>query len=331
VDPIFITPDGNKTIKGYATDAITDLTLDFLEKCPKDQPFFLMYHHKAPHGPWMPDQQDEARFAKKEFPYPATFDDDYATRPVAAAAKHMRIADMDAKILKVDPPPGLSPAEQTRWKYQRFMRDYLACVASVDRNVGRVLDYLDRHGLRENTLVIYTSDQGFFLGEHGWYDKRWMYEESLRMPFVVRWPGVIRPGSRMDRMALNVDFAPTFLDAAGLTAPPEVQGRSLVPLFRGAAPADWRTSMYYRFYHTGHIQAVPPHWGVRTDRYKLIYYNRIEQWELFDLQSDPHELKNLYADRDYAPVVARLKSEISRYRTELDDRDQYSDIQKDNP
>src|SRR5688572_7599488 len=211
-----------------------------------------MYYHKSPHGPWQPDARDEAEFATREFTPPPNFDDDYSGRSDAARAAEMRIADMTERQLKVAPPPGLSPVEQKHWKFQRYMRDYLACVASVDRNLGRVLEFLDRAGLRENTLVIYTSDQGFFLGEHGWYDKRFMYEESIRMPFVARWPAVIKPGTRSERMALNVDFAPTLLAVAGLAPPAEVQGRSLFPLLRGEPVADWRTSMYYRFYHTGH-------------------------------------------------------------------------------
>jgi arylsulfatase A-like enzyme len=243
----------------------------------------------------------------------------------------MRVADMDEKVLKAKPPDGLSPAEQTHWKYERYMRDYLACVASIDRNLGRVLDYLDRHGLSENTLVIYTSDQGFFLGDHGWYDKRFMYEEAMRMPFIARWPGRIAPGTRSDRIALNVDFAPTFLDVAGVRPPADLQGRSLLPLLRGEPPADWRTSMYYRFYHTGHLQSVPPHWGVRTARYKLIYFNRLDQWELYDLAHDPKEMKNVYSDPRYAETITKLKTEITRLRTALDDHDQFSDIQQNNP
>ncbi len=330
MNPIFLSPEGSAEIKGYVTDIITDLSLDFLERRPKDRPFFLMYHHKSPHGPWQPDPRDEAEFAQREFTPPPNFNDDYATRSDSARTARMRVADMTKQQLKVEPPPGLSSEEAALWKFQRYMRDYLACVASVDRNLGRVLDYLDRNGLRDNTLVIYTSDQGFFLGEHGWYDKRFMYEQALRMPFVVRWPGVIKPGTRSDQFALNVDFAPTFLDAAGLKPPAEVQGRSLFPLFRGQPPQDWRTTMYYRFYHTGHNQ-VEPHWGVRTERHKLIYFNRLDQWELFDLQADPQEMKNVYTNPEYARTVATLKTELARLRADLDDRDQFSDIQQDSP
>jgi arylsulfatase A-like enzyme len=330
MNPIMLSPEGSAEIKGYVTDVITDLSLEFLDQRPKEKPFFLMYHHKAPHGPWQPDPKDEADFAQREFTPPPNFKDDYAGRSDSARTAKMRVADMTKQQLKHEPPPGLSPDETALWKFQRYMRDYLACVASVDRNLGRVLDYLDRHGLRDNTIVIYTSDQGFFLGEHGWYDKRFMYEESIRMPFVVRWPGVIKPGTRNDRFALNVDFAPTFLAAAGMAPPADLHGRSLLPLLRGESPGDWRTMLYYRFYHTGHNQ-VSPHWGVRTARHKLIYFNRLDQWELFDLQADPREMRNLYAEPVAAATVANHKVELIRLRRELDDRDQFADIQKDNP
>lgn len=331
IDPSFLSAAGTRTIKGYATDVITDLALDFLAHRPKEKPFFLMYHHKAPHGPWVPDPKDATSIASRDLPVPATFDDDHATRSDAARTAFMRIADLDESKTKVPPPAGLAPGELARWKYQRFIHDYLACVASIDRNVGRVLDYLDKQHLRDNTVVIYTSDQGFFLGDHGWYDKRFMYEESLRMPFVIRWPGVVKPGTRSARFALNVDFAPTFLEMSGLPQSGDLQGRSLVPILRAENPADWRKSMYYRFYHTGHMHKVQPHWGVRTAQHKLIYFNRINQWELYDLEKDPREMKNVYTDPLYANIVATLQTELKRLRVELDDRDQFSDIQKDNP
>lgn len=331
VDPTFITPEGRTQINGYATDVITDLCLEFLQRRPKDRPFLLLYHHKAPHGPWVPHPPDAAKLAGREFPVPSTFEDDHATRSDAARTAFMRVADIEEAKIKAKPPAGLSAEELARWKYQRFIHDYLGCVAAIDRNVGRVLEYLDREKLRDNTIVIYTSDQGFFLGDHGWYDKRFMYEESLRMPFVIRWPGVVAPGTRVTPFALNVDFAPTLLEIAGLEAPADLQGRSLVPLLRGRPPADWRTSMYYRYYHTGHMHKVQPHWGVRTERFKLIHFNRLDQWELYDLQADPREMTNLYARPALAPMIAQLKAEIARLRTELDDRDQFADLQKDNP
>ena len=212
-----------------------------------------------------------------------------------------------------------------RWKYQRYMQDYLACVQSIDDSVGRLLDWLDRHGLAENTVVFYTSDQGFFLGDHGLYDKRFMYEESLRMPFLVRWPGVIRPASVTDAMAMNPDFAPTFLEIAGLAVPADMQGRSLVPLLRGQQPADWRTSMYYRYYHDPGDHNTRAHYGIRTLTHKLIYFWKKDQWELYDLAKDPYELNNLYNDPASQPLVAKLKKELYRLKKELKDNDQFAD------
>jgi len=224
---------------------------------------------------------------------------------------------------KRGPPSGLSAGELKKWKYQRYMRDYLACVASIDDNVGRLLDYLDKHGLAENTIVIYTSDQGFFLGDHNWFDKRFMYEESLRMPFLIRWPGQVKADTANNGMILNVDFAPTLLAVTGEKVPADMQGRSFLPLLRGESPADWRTSMYYRYYHYPQDHRVQPHYGIRTLKHKLIYFNKINQWELFDLEKDPHELKNVYADPAYAETVKKLKAEMYQLKAELKDENQF--------
>jgi arylsulfatase A-like enzyme len=211
------------------------------------------------------------------------------------------------------------------------MQDYLACVESVDDNVGRLLDFLAKEGLADDTIVIYTSDQGFFLGDHDWYDKRFMYEESLRMPLLIRWPGKVAAGKVNDGMILNVDFAPTLLDAAGLKVPADMQGRSFLGLLRGERAKDWRTSMYYRYYHYPQHHRVQPHYGVRTERYKLIYFNKIKQWELFDLKNDPHELKNLYKDLAQAETVKALKAELYRLKKELKDNDRFArETPKDN-
>jgi arylsulfatase A-like enzyme len=325
-DPVFIENGKRQKHQGYCTDLITDFSLKFLEDRPKDKPFFLMCHHKAPHRNWQPDEKHRKAWENVEIPEPATFNDDYATRSDAAREATMRIdRDLTPTDVKFKPPEGLSPQELKRWKYQRYMRDYLACVASVDDGVGRLLDALDKSGLAENTIVVYTSDQGFFLGDHNWFDKRFMYEEALRMPFLIRWPKVVKPGSSSDAMILNVDFAPTFLDAAGLDVPADMQGRSFVPILRGETPNDWRTSMYYRYYHYPMHHRVQPHYGVRTMRYKLIYYPKLDQWELFDLQTDPHEVKNLYADPAYAERVKELKAEMYRLKKVLKDEDQFQD------
>jgi arylsulfatase A-like enzyme len=217
---------------------------------------------------------------------------------------------------------GLTGRELAEWKYQRYIKDYLRCVASVDDNVGRVLDYLDQHGLRENTLVIYTSDQGFYLGEHGWFDKRFMYEESLRMPMLMSMPGTIRTNSVSGAMSMNLDFAPTILDFAGVTIPLEMQGVSLRPILLGNDPAGWRESIYYHYYEYPGWHMVKRHYGVRTQRYKLIhYYYNIDAWEMYDLQEDPHELNNICDDPGYASVRSQLEKRLAELRAHYGDSD----------
>jgi arylsulfatase A-like enzyme len=331
-DPAFITKEGRKKHPGYCTDLITEFALGFLEDRPKNKPFFLMCHHKAPHRPWQPHPRHAKEWENVMVPEPATFDDTYATRSEAAREATMRIdRDLTPTDVKQKPPEGLSEADLKKWKYQRYMRDYLACIAAVDEGVGRLLDYLNQHGLSRNTIVIYTSDQGFFLGDHNWYDKRFMYEESLRMPFLVQWPSQVKPGTVNAKMTLNVDFAPTLIAAAGQSVPADMQGRSFLPLLRGAPPDDWRTSMYYRYYHYPMHHRVQPHYGVRTERHKLIYFNKLDQWELFDLQTDPQELKNVYDDPAQADTVKRLKAEMERLKKELRDENQFeNELPKDN-
>jgi arylsulfatase A-like enzyme len=352
VDPVFYTATDQRTIRGYATDVITDLSIQFLKDRPKDKPFFLMCHHKAPHREWTPDEKHRREFADKTIPEPATLYDDYATRADALRRNRQRVFDdLNRRDLKLEPPTGLSNQERQRWlnespreveievdgrkqtltgdalnkwKYQRYMQDYLACVQSVDDGVGRLLDFLDRNGLRENTVVIYTSDQGFFLGDHGLFDKRFMYEPSLRMPLLVRAPGIAGAGQVASAMAINTDFAPTFLDLAGVPVPKDMQGRSLVPLLKEQAPPDWRTSMYYRYYHDPGHHNTAAHYGVRTATHKLIHYWKQDQWELFDLTKDPDERRNLYADPAAKETVAKLKAELYRLKAELKDDDQFT-------
>jgi arylsulfatase A-like enzyme len=204
------------------------------------------------------------------------------------------------------------------------MQDYLACIQSIDDNVGRLMDWLDKNGLSQNTIVIYTSDQGFFLGDHGLYDKRFMYEASVKMPFIVRWSGVTKPGSVQDLMAINPDFTSTFMDAAGLPVPADMQGRSLVPLLKGQRPADWRTSWYYRYYHDPGDHNTRAHYGVRTTTHKLIYFWKKDQWEMYDLVKDPDELHNIYSDPAQKETVAKLKTELYRLKKELKDDDQFA-------
>jgi arylsulfatase A-like enzyme len=323
-DPEFIDMGVRKKLKGYATDIITDRCLEFLARRDKTRPFLLLYHHKAPHREWSPDSKHAQLYEDADIPLPATFHDAYHGRSRAAAEAAMRVErDLTKRDLKREPPEGLSVEDLKVWKYQRYIKDYLRCVASVDDNVGRFLDALDAQGLTQDTVVVYTSDQGFFLGEHGWYDKRFMYEESLRMPLLVRYPQLVHAGAVNERMALNVDFAPTLLELAGVPVPAEMQGRSLVPLLRGDEPPDWRRSMYYRYYHYPQHHRVQPHYGVRSERHKLIYFHLLNQWELFDLEDDPEETRNVYADPSYARVGQDLKAELERLRRELKDDDSY--------
>jgi arylsulfatase A-like enzyme len=323
-DPVMIEMGERKKLTGYTTDVVTDVAIDFLKNRPREKPFFLMYHHKAPHRNWQPDEKHRKLFENVVVPEPATFNDDYKGKSDASRQATMHIdQDLNDNDLKMKPPEGLSGQGLKKWKYQRYMRDYLACVQSVDDNVGRFLDWLDKNGLAENTIVVYTSDQGFFLGEHNFFDKRFMYEESLRTPFLIRWPGKIRPGGVSKAMILNVDFAPTLLDAAGVKAPEDMQGRSFMTLLGGKTPQRWRAAMYYRYYHPGHHN-VAVHYGVRTDRYKLIYFNKLDQWEMYDLRKDPREMRNVYSDPAYAKIVEELKKELYRLKKELKDDDQFA-------
>ncbi len=327
--------------EGYTTEILTDLALDWLKDGrDRDKPFMLMYQHKAPHRNWQPGPKYLRMYDDVEIPEPPTLFDKWEGRSSANREQKMTIEhDMNASDLKLVAPRNLTAKQRAdwdaaygpkneaframnlsgrdlvKWKYQRYAKDYLRCVAAVDDNIGRVLDYLDENGLRENTIVIYSSDQGWYLGEHGWFDKRWMYEESLRMPFLIRWPGVITPGSTNRDLIQNIDFAPTFLEMAGVPIPEPIQGRSIVPLLRGKRPTDWRDSLYYHYYEFPGAHSVRRHYGVRTERYKLIHFYRKQEWELFDLATDPDEMRNEYSNPNYRDTVTTLKGELERLRS----------------
>jgi arylsulfatase A-like enzyme len=332
-DPEMIEMGAKQTVPGYVTDLITDRSLAWLKQRDPQRPFCLLCHHKAPHRPWEPAPRHMDTLKHTTIAEPATLYDNYRNRAHAAAAASMRIdRDLNETDLKEPVPDALSDMEVKQWKYQRYIKDYLGCIAAVDEGVDRMLDYLDEAGLAEDTIVIYTSDQGFFLGDHGWYDKRFMYEASLRMPFVIRYPREIRPHATNKDMILNVDFAPTLLDLAGVDVPAEMQGRSFRPLLRGEVPADWQTSMYYRYWMHLADHNVYAHYGLRTLRYKLIYYYadaagqpgsideaREPEWELFDLETDPQEMNNVYNDPQYVEVVADLKDELHRLQHQVGD------------
>ena len=344
-NPDFLTAKGRVRHTGYVTDIITDEALQWLETGrDREKPFMLLYWHKAPHRGWLPGPKHLTKYDDVQIPEPATLFDDYAGRTSAAKTQTMTVArHLTDRDLKLAPPANGSPLtpdqlrewnaaygpkneafraadpkgdDLVRWKYQRYIKDYLRTISSVDDNVGRVLDYLDRSGLAQNTIVVYSSDQGFYLGDHGWFDKRWMYDESLRTPLVVRWPGRVQAGQENRDLVQNLDFAQTFLEIAGVTAPAHMQGRSLVPLLQGRTPSDWRRSIYYHYYEFPGPHSVVRHYGVRTDRHKLIHYYQIGEWELFDLQKDPDELRSVYLDPAYADVVRELKTELQRLRQE---------------
>lgn len=339
-NPEMLTAGGEVKHTGYTTDIITDLALDWLENGrDTSKPFMLMCQHKAPHRWWEPGPDHIDDFDQTAILEPPTLFDDYKGRGTAAHEQEMMVGThLNERDLKLVPPrdftdeqlkrwheaydkeneefeaAGLEGDDLLRWKYQRYIKDYLRCVQSVDDNLGRMLDYLERTGLARNTVVIYSSDQGFYLGEHGWFDKRFMYEESLRMPLLVRWPGVAPTGVETESLVQNLDFAETFLDIAGADIPTDMQGHSLLPLLRGTTPPDWRESIYYHYYEYPAVHMVRRHYGVRTDRYKLIYFYNLDEWELYDLQRDPHELRNLYGNPFYEEITAELKQELAKLR-----------------
>ncbi len=328
-----------------------------------DKPFLLLYHQKAPHRAWMPEPKYFPLFADRSFELPDNFFDDYTGRPAAAhhemgvwrdldlvydlkmldpveelQTKYRQLflshigrmnadqrAKWDAHYLPLieaylaDPPLG---RELAQWKFDRYMQDYLRCIQSVDDGVGEVLDYLDEEGLSEDTIVIYTSDQGFYLGEHGWFDKRFMYEESFRTPMLVRYPREIKPGQRLDQLVQNLDLAPTLLDYASVEIPPDIQGES----FRQVASGDdsaFRDHAYYTYYEYPAEHSVMRHYGIRTDRYKLIhFYHDLDYWELYDLATDPTEMNNLYDSPDHQDIQSALHRKLEAVRQHYGDSDE---------
>ena len=304
---------------GHSSDVIANKALDYLKnRRAKDKPFMFFCHFKAPHDTWEFAERYRGFLEDVEIPEPPNLFDDYEGRSDMLRKQLQYIGSEWGDHTNFEEETAhLEGKAKKKMQYQLYMKKYLRCVKGVDDNVGRILDYLDESGLAENTIVMYTGDQGFFLGEHGLYDKRIMYEEALRMPFLVRWPGQVKPGSRSEGMILNVDFAPTMLEAAGEQPHPEMQGRSFVSLLEGKIPADWRKSMYYRYYYS-HFE-TEPHYGVRTYTHKLIYFDRIDQWEFYDLRKDPAEMNNLYNDPSQQEIIADLKRELKRLQTELGD------------
>ncbi|GLY71583.1 sulfatase family protein [Amycolatopsis taiwanensis] len=333
-NPRFLSADGLRTVEGYATNIITDLALNWVDSLDGDDPWCVLIYHKAPHRPWEPDDKHQGMYADP-VPLPETFHDDYATRSSSARRAAVRLAEnLNEEDLKLAPPEGLSYDELAIWKYQRFMEDYLACVASVDDNVGRVIDWLRQRGDFDDTLLMYASDQGFFLGDHGWFDKRFMYEESLRMPFVLSYPRRLAAGAVFSDMVTNVDFAQTILDAADVPHHPRMQGRSFWPDLLGTPGQPPAEGIYYRYWeHDDKFHKAPAHYGYRTERYKLIYFYNDglglpgtgpftypPEWELYDMAADPHELRNVYDDPAYREIREDLKAAMWREQARLGDK-----------
>ncbi len=345
-NPDFNTVDSGRVHRhGYVTDIITSESVRWLQERDRSKPFFLVVGHKATHREWLPALEDLGAYDDRVFPLPPGFHDNYVNRPAAAAQdmsieKTMQLqydlkvhvdfdnmrdySRMDAdqrkvfagyyegKISRAFDSLQLQGEALLEWKYQRYLRDYLATARSLDRNIGRLLNWIDSNDLSRNTVVIYASDQGFYLGEHGWFDKRFMYEESLRTPFVIRYPGKIKPGTSLDAFTLGIDWGPTLLDVAGISTPDSMQGRSFLPLLlRQKPPKPWRDEVYYHYYEYPEPHRVAPHFGIRTQRFKLIrFYGPTDAWELYDLRKDKNELHNLYNDKQYAQYIAPLKKQL---------------------
>ena len=364
-DPVFISstdgvPYDHRTNRnsirtpGYYTDLVTDYALDWLEQRDDDRPFFLMLHHKAPHGKWEPAERHRDYLADVTIPEPPSLWEDFSHRSEATrfmgtsitsrlAGRRTMVDDVQQSNWPAGPVDmtGMTEKEKGQAAYQKYLHDYLACVKAVDENVGRVLDYLDESGLAANTLVIYTADQGMFLGEHDYFDKRWIYEECLRMPFLARLPGQIPAGSvDASHLTSNLDFAQTFLDFAGVSEAPELaqmQGASLRRVLTGQSPTDWREAVYYRYWmHLSH-HYIPGHYGIRDSRYKLAFFHGLPLdanlgpgnypattagWELYDLETDPHELHNIYDDPANRPIINRLKTQLLALKEQYRDTDE---------
>lgn len=342
-NPRLITGTDTTAYDGFTLDVVTDRALRWAQSGrDADRPFLLMLQFNAPHRWWDPGPRQLGMYRDTVFAEPPTFWDDASGRASPARNPEMTVAlDLFDRDLKLEAPANLTPAQRaawdsayaaenaayraagltgddlTRWRFQRYIADYARAVSALDEQVGRVLDFLERSGLAENTIVVYASDQGFFLGDHGWFDKRWMYEESLRMPLLVRWPGTVAAGSVNRDLVMNLDFAETFLEIAGAPIPPQMQGRSLAPLLRGRAPADWRDDIYYQYFEYPGWHSVRRQYGVRTARYKLIHYYEVDEWEMFDLERDPEELRSVYGSAAYASVQADLLRRLGELRAEF--------------
>ena len=354
-DPIF--NENGKDIKeeGYATNLTTDFALGWLasEKA-SGEPFLMVLQYKAPHRPWEPDIKYELLWEEVEMPYPATFNDAYKGREKTAGDTEMSMEYFSRRDMKLErpkelkkgkesiewdfygaksgeivQPEGMSNEDGKKWRYQNYIKDYLACVKSVDDNVGRVLDYFKENDLEENTIIVLTSDQGFYLGDHGFFDKRFIYKESLRMPFIVKHLKRVNPGSVNEDIISNIDFAPTLMELAGIKTDQKMQGTSFVSVLDEKTSSNWQDAMYYHYYEFPFWHHVQPHYGIRTQKYTLahFYYN-IDVWELYDLEKDPDQMNNIYDQSDFENVVNELKVKLKSLMIKFEDDKSLLDFRK---
>ena len=353
-NPLYNDNGKNVKEKGYATNLSTDFALNWLDTKEKSkEPFLMVLQYKAPHRPWHPDTKYEKLWDDIEMPYPSTFNDTYKGREKTAGDTEMTMEYFSRRDMKLErpknlkrkeriqwdfygakageivQPKGMSDEEGKKWRYQNYIKDYLACVKSVDDNIGRVLTYLKENNLEENTVIVVTSDQGFYLGDHGFFDKRFIYEESLRMPFMVKYPERIKAGSVNEDIITNIDFAPTLLELAGITTTQKMQGTSFVPVLEGNTPKDWQDAMYYHYYEFPFWHHVQPHYGIRTQKYTLahFYYN-IDVWELYDLEKDPNQMNNIYNDPNYTSTITELKAKLKNLMIKYENDKSLADFRK---
>ena len=353
-NPLYNDNGKNVKEKGYATNLSTDFALNWLGATEMtDKPFLMVLQYKAPHRPWHPDTKYEKLWDDIEMPYPSTFNDNYKGREKTAGDTEMTMDYFSRRDMKLErpknlkrkeiiqwdfygakageivQPKGMTNEEGKKWRYQNYIKDYLACVKSVDDNIGRVLTYLKENNLEENTVIVVTSDQGFYLGDHGFFDKRFIYEESLRMPFMVKYPERIKAGSVNEDIITNIDFAPTLLELAGITTTQKMQGTSFVPVLEGNTPNNWQDAMYYHYYEFPFWHHVQPHYGIRTQKYTLahFYYN-IDVWELYDLEKDPNQMNNIYNDPNYASTITELKAKLKNLMIKYENDKSLADFRK---
>lgn len=352
-NPLYNINGKDTKVKGYATNITTDFALEWLDNRQSNKPFLMLLQYKAPHRPWEPDNKYEDLWEDVEMPYPATFNDDYSGRELTAGDTEMTMDYFSRRDMKMERPKDLSgreailwdfygtkpneivqpedmSAEEGRkWRYQKYIKDYLACVKSIDDKVGEILEFLERKNLIDNTIIVLTSDQGFYLGEHGFFDKRFIYEESLKMPLIISHPKLNNQKKVVDKLVANIDFAPTLLDLANITTTENMQGHSFKPILFDKVSKDWKSSVYYHYYEFPYWHHVQPHYGIRTENYTLahFYYN-IDVWELYDLKNDPKQINNVINNPEYTKVVIELKKELKALMVKYENNKSLSDFRK---